>query len=201
MLGENSFDLGSMRSVLDFGCGTARVLRHFRNISDLRLTGTDANPKPIKWNRENLPGIDFCVNQLMPSLEFDDRSFDLIYALSVFTHIPIKWQRPWLNELRRVLKPGGFLLCTVLGDEHIVHWLNDQDREQLHCDGALTLDGKHQRASYSSQVLGSWDVYQTRASIRAAFGADFEILSYTSEPAVSGQYTLVLRNGEAGRDD
>src|SRR5712671_2013815 len=130
MLEHCSFDLGLMRSVLEFGCGTGRVLRHFRNIADLRLTGTDANPKPIEWGRKNLPKIDFSRNELTPPLMFEDRSFDLIYALSVFTHIPLEWQRLWLDELWRVLVPGGYLLCTVHGDGPIRSQLNQQDRTQ-----------------------------------------------------------------------
>jgi SAM-dependent methyltransferase len=193
MLEDCSFDLGSMRSVLEFGCGTGRVLRHFRNIAGLRLAGTDANPKPIAWDRKHLPKIDFCQNELTPPLVFDDGSFDLIYALSVFTHIPVEWQRSWLDELRRVLLPGGYLLCTVLGDSYITSQLNQQDRAQLERDGALTLDAKHPRTSYSSQTLGSWDVFQTRDQIRAVFGVGFDILCYTSQPAAAGQETLVLR--------
>jgi SAM-dependent methyltransferase len=103
MLDAYSFDLRSVRSILEFGCGTGRVLRHFRNTSGLRLAGTDANPKPIEWDRENLPNIEFYHNGLTPPLTFGDESFDLIYALSVFTHIPLELQRSWLDELRRVL--------------------------------------------------------------------------------------------------
>ena len=88
MLETWGFDLRSMQSVLEFGCGTARVLRHFRNIAGLRLAGTDANPKSIAWDCLNLPGIDFSENALTPPLKYDDASFDLVYALSVFTHIP-----------------------------------------------------------------------------------------------------------------
>jgi SAM-dependent methyltransferase len=194
LLKRCSFDLGSMRSVLEFGCGSARVLRHFRNIAGLRLTGTDANPNPIEWNRRNLPEIHFYVNELTPPLAFDDRSFDLIYALSVFTHIPLQWQRPWLDELQRILVPGGYLLCTVHGDDDLTfHDLSQQDREQLKRDGALMRDHGHPRISYSSHVLGSWDVFQTRDQVRAAFGTGFDILSYTSKPGVSAQDTLVLR--------
>lgn len=187
------FDLPSMQSVLEFGCGSGRVLRHFRHVAGLRLTGTDANPKPIAWDRINLPGIDFSENALTPPLKYDEASFDLVYALSVFTHIPITAQQPWLKELRRVLRPGGYLLCTVHGDNFINSQLNEQDRVQLQRDGTLTLDRSHPRASYSTQVLGSWDVFQTREQIRAAFGAGFEILCYTDIPAVNGQDTLVLR--------
>jgi SAM-dependent methyltransferase len=193
MLEDWGFDLRSMQSVLEFGCGSGRVLRHFRHIAGLRLAGTDANPKPIAWDCINLPGIDFCENALTPPLKYDEASFDLVYALSVFTHIPIIAQQPWLNELRRVLRTGGYLLCTVHGANLINSRLNEQDRAQLERDGALTLDRSHPRASYSTQVLGSWDVFQTREQIRAAFGAGFEILCYTVTPAIDGQDTLVLR--------
>ncbi len=193
MLEDWGFDLRSMQSVLEFGCGSGRVLRHFRHIAGLRLAGTDANPKPIAWDCINLPGIDFSENALTPPLKYDEASFDLVYALSVFTHIPIIAQQPWLNELRRVLRTGGYLLCTVHGANLVNSRLNEQDRAQLERDGALTLDRSHPRASYSTQVLGSWDVFQTREQIRAAFGAGFEILCYTVTPAIDGQDTLVLR--------
>lgn len=54
ILSDHGFDFASLRSLLEFGCGSSRVLRHFRNISGLRVVGTDANPKPIAWGRRNL---------------------------------------------------------------------------------------------------------------------------------------------------
>jgi len=183
----------AMKSVLEFGCGSGRVIRHFRYIEGLRLAGTDANSKPIEWNRKNLSGIEFDHNELEPPLAYPDGSFDLVYALSVFTHIPLEWQRAWLDELRRVLRPGGYLLCTVHGDDHSSRQLDDQDRATLERDGKLTLDAKNPRASFSSQVLGSWDVYQTRDQVREAFSAGLELLCYTSHEAAAGQDTLVLR--------
>jgi SAM-dependent methyltransferase len=193
MLQQCSCDLRSMRFVLEFGCGSARVLRHFRSIAGLQLAGTDANPKAIAWDDNSLRGIDFYQNELTPPLPFDDGTFDLIYALSVFTHIPLKWQRPWLDELRRVLVPGGYLLCTVHGDTYVRFQLNQEDRLQFERDGALMLDSRHPRASYSSQLLGSWDVFQARDQVRAVFGVGFEIRRYTTEPAAAGQDTLVLQ--------
>jgi SAM-dependent methyltransferase len=183
----------AMKSVLEFGCGSGRVIRHFRYIDSLRLAGTDANSKPVEWDRKNLPGIEFNHNALEPPLAYPDGSFDLIYALSVFTHIPLEWQRPWLDELRRVLRPGGYLLCTVHGDNFINSQLDDQDRAALKRDGKFTLDAKNPRASYSSQVLGSWDVFQSRDQVREVFSTGFELLCYTSQLAAAGQDTLVLR--------
>jgi SAM-dependent methyltransferase len=190
-LEQHSFDLANLRSVLEFGCGSARVLRHFRNIEYLSLAGSDANPKAIEWARRNLPGIYFRINALEPPLPFAEQSFDLVYALSVFTHIPLAWQRRWLEELRRVLRPEGYLLCTVLGSSFVNQMLTAQDQAKLAQAGELTLDSNHPRASYSTQVLGSWDVFQTRDRVREAFGAVFRICGYTN--VADGQDMLVLR--------
>jgi SAM-dependent methyltransferase len=188
-------DATAIQSVLEFGCGSARVLRHFRYIEGLRLAGTDANPTPIEWDRKNLHGIEFSHNRLQPPLSYKDGSFDLIYAISVFTHIPLVWQQAWLDELNRVLRPGGYLLCTVHGDNFINSQLNDDDRVKLQREGNLTLDARSARASYSTQVLGSWDVFQSRDSIRKAFGKNFELVCFEREAVGGsrGQDALVLR--------
>ncbi|MBV8097384.1 MAG: class I SAM-dependent methyltransferase [Acetobacteraceae bacterium] len=188
----HGLDLSKLKAVLEFGCGSARVLRHFRVISGIELTGTDANPKPIAWNRRHLPGINFALNALEPPLPFAEESFDLIYALSVFTHIPLQWQKPWLLELRRIVRPGGYLLCTVHGSNY-AHQLSEHDRNELGRGGAVTFDANSTRASYSSKVLGSWDVFQSRAEVRDTFSDVFELLRYTDEPFANGQDVLVLR--------
>jgi SAM-dependent methyltransferase len=189
---------GASTPSLTFGCGSARVLRHFRCIRDLYWAGTDANPKPIEWARGNLDGIDFRINQLEPPLPFEDGSFDVIYALSVFTHIPLEWQRPWLEELRRVLRPGGYLICTVLGVDYVRQMLSSDDQARLQQDGELVLDRNDPRASYSTKVLGSWDVFQQREQVRDVFGSVFAIRRYTDvtteqDMLVMGQDMLVLQ--------
>jgi SAM-dependent methyltransferase len=186
MVEEYGADATAMRSVLEFGCGSARVLRHFRHIEGLVLAGTDANPAPIQWDGENLPGIEFSHNGLQPPLSYKDESFDLIYAISVFTHIPLVWQRAWLDDLRRVLRPDGYLLCSVHGESFFNSMLNHEDQLKLQREGNVTLDAKNPRASYSSQVLGSWDVFQSREEILKAFATNFELLCYEPE-AVGGR--------------
>jgi SAM-dependent methyltransferase len=57
----------------------------------------------------------FEVNRADPPLDFPDDTFDLVYSYSVLTHLSAERQKPWVAELRRVLKPGGYLLVTVHG--------------------------------------------------------------------------------------
>ena len=41
-----------------------------------------------------------------------DKSFELVFLISVFTHLRAKKVRHYLDEISRVLKSGGRCLCT-----------------------------------------------------------------------------------------
>ena len=111
--------LGSKSRVLDFGCGCGRVMRYFRDSRPVLLYGTDIDEQAIAWCKENLAEFaSFTVNDEWPPLPFDDGFFDLIFSVSVFTHLPETMQTAWLEELRRVSKPGGLVLLSVCG-EHL----------------------------------------------------------------------------------
>jgi SAM-dependent methyltransferase len=106
--------LTEVSAVLDFGCGCGRVTRYW---SDHRGTvaGSDVSAEAVGWCRANLPFARFETNGLEPPLAFADSSFDLVYALSVFTHLTAELQSAWRDELHRVLRPGGRLLLTTHG--------------------------------------------------------------------------------------
>jgi SAM-dependent methyltransferase len=101
--------------VLDFGCGPGRVAQWFQRINPAtNVHGCDIDPEAIEWASANLPGI-FVNNGFEPPLPYSEKKFDLIYSISVFSHLPEELQFRWLEELRRVTKPGGYLLLSVHG--------------------------------------------------------------------------------------
>ena len=116
-------------SILDFGCGCGRVTRYWADFSG-SVAGSDVSRKAIDWCRENLGFASFLHNGLAPGLETDDDSFDLIYALSVFTHLTDGLQLAWRDELHRVLRPGGRLLITTHGRSYLSR-LDTSEREQF----------------------------------------------------------------------
>jgi SAM-dependent methyltransferase len=108
------FSFTGMR-VLDFGCGAGRVLRQFASEAESgEFWGCDLYEPTVAWLEENLsPPFRFYVSAERP-LPHPDGYFDLVYAISVFTHITGDWAE-WLLELRRILKPDGLLLATFIG--------------------------------------------------------------------------------------
>jgi Methylase involved in ubiquinone/menaquinone biosynthesis len=105
------------KHVLDFGCGSARVLRHFEHEAQGgRFWGCDIDQPSIEWGESKLnPPFRFFVNGLLPPLPLPDHALDLIWAMSVFTHIADQWAA-WLLEMHRLLGPGGVLIASFLGE-------------------------------------------------------------------------------------
>jgi SAM-dependent methyltransferase len=104
------------KRILDFGCGAGRTLRHFAGeAATAEFWGCDIDEESVRWMEEHMsPPFHVFVNGEEPPLEQPDSSFDLIFAISVFTHLTSSWGR-WLVELHRVLKPDGLLLVTFMG--------------------------------------------------------------------------------------
>ena len=105
------------KRVLDFGCGSARVLRHFADEAERGVFwGCDIDQASIEWDESHLtPPFRFFRNGLAPPLSLPARSLDLIWAMSVFTHIADLWS-DWLLEMHRLLADGGVLIASFLGE-------------------------------------------------------------------------------------
>ena len=103
-------EIGEGLAVLDFGCGCGRTLRHFTSTT---IHGCDVDAEAIAWMQRSVAFERFAANRFEPPLPWFEATFDLVYSVSVFTHVTESAQRAWLQELARVLKPGGAALLTV----------------------------------------------------------------------------------------
>ena len=168
-----AFELRDGASVLDFGCGCGRTLLWLaRQFPKVRWHGSDVDAESVEWCRESIPGGIFAVNGPLPPLPFPDDSFDLIYGVSVFTHLSEEHQGAWLPELRRVLKPGGVLLLSF-HSRNVWQPLEDA--------GAVERDGFVFRTSAKLQgILPAWyqTAFQSQPSILSALSAHFSEGTY-----------------------
>ena len=186
VLAKANVALHQCESILDFGCGCGRVIRHLRHLP-AELHGCDTNPVAVDWCDENLPFGRFAVNALESPLEYDAESFDLVYALSVFTHLPRDLQSHWMCELRRVLKPGGVLVVSLHGDAMLGH-LNRAERADYRAGRLVVRVGELAGTNHCA-------AFHPPAFVRSVLAAGFEVLTMAPEGATGNppQDAWVLR--------
>jgi SAM-dependent methyltransferase len=99
---------------LDFGCGWGRFLRFFwKDVAPANLHGCDINSAILQVCHETaVPGT---LERIHPggSLPYPDAHFDAVMAYSVFTHLPEHEHRIWMDEFKRVVRPGGVVALTL----------------------------------------------------------------------------------------
>lgn len=92
------------------GCGNGRFYELLKNTD---YTGIDSSEKLIQIAQKKYPQANFRVADSL-NLPFKENSFDKIYSIAVFHHIPSKELRiKFLKECQRVLKKDGKLILTV----------------------------------------------------------------------------------------
>ena len=121
------FNANQKISMLEWGCGPARVIRHVPNLLlNSNIHATDYNMHSIDWCERNIEEVSFHLNSLTPPLDFTDDYFDVVYAISVITHLSRSSILLWFKELSRVLKPNGLLIVTSNGKSCLKYLLPDE---------------------------------------------------------------------------
>lgn len=178
------------KRALDFGCGAGRTLRHFLpEAESAEIWGCDIDADSIQWlNRELCPPFHVFRNEVVPPLPVESAHFDLIWAISVFTHLVESWSA-WLLELHRVLKPGGLLLATFMG-EGMTEVIAGEDWREERVGMNVLKYGQH-------WDLGGPMVLHSPWWIREHWGRAFEVLHITEKGFGTdtdvGQGVAVLR--------
>lgn len=175
------------KRVLDFGCGAGRTVRHFlRDAAQAELWGSDIDGPSIAWLRQNLsPPLHVTQNGSEPPIGFEYGTFDLIWALSVFTHLTDN-SLPWLLELHKLLKPGGLLIATYMGrwnGEVFTHEPWDDDQV------GMTVLRHHQGWEEGGPMVLMSDWW-----VRAHWGRAFEIVEVL--PQMHGQTWILMEKRE-----
>jgi ubiquinone/menaquinone biosynthesis C-methylase UbiE len=183
-LEKNYCSITQFRNVLDFGCGCGRVMRHWSNVTGPQFYGSDYNPLLIDWCNQHLPFARFSVNELAPPLKFDDGKFDFLYAISVFTHLTLPLQQAWMNELRRVLTPGGYCMITLLGKRQLGRMTPEEQREFL----AGNLVVQHTKVPGTNTCLA----FHPESYFRKNLTEGFEVVDYIPGGAEDASYQDVF---------
>jgi 2-polyprenyl-3-methyl-5-hydroxy-6-metoxy-1,4-benzoquinol methylase len=112
--------LKDFQYILDFGCGCGRIIRAMKTrLPHSIFCGTNIDNEAIKWLKKYYKKYgEYDINPYWLPSVYGENQFDFIYCISVFTHLPEDLQFAWLEELKRISKPGAYLICTTHGKKH-----------------------------------------------------------------------------------
>jgi SAM-dependent methyltransferase len=178
LLREQGDAIDALDAILDWGCGCGRVMRHWSRLPRTRVFGCDINRRMVEWCAANLEFAEVSVTGLEPPLPYEQSSFDLIYAFSVFTHLSEDLQHEWIRECLRVLKPGGYLMLSTMGEYYLsLQRLTEAERDAF-ANGRLVV--LYQRAAGTSLC----SAYHPPTYVRDQLASEFDVVAF--RPAVEG---------------
>ncbi|MEH6758064.1 MAG: class I SAM-dependent methyltransferase [Parasphingorhabdus sp.] len=102
--------------VLELGCGGGINLQFYDRVKVDKLTGLDPSAELLDYTRSEAKALGFemdILNGIGEAMPFDNDSFDTV--LTTFTLCSVQDGKQVLNEMRRVLKPGGKILFLEHG--------------------------------------------------------------------------------------
>ena len=179
---------------LEWGCGWGRLTRTMVAMRTFHeMWGIDIDHDNLEWAQANIPGARFKHVPLSPPTDLPTDYFDLVYAVSVMTHLTRQAQAEWLEEIRRVLRPGGLALLTFHGASAAAFasaYLSDRVMKNFRTRGFD--DGT--ACDQLDSIIGAGyyrNTFQTHADVRTHWGRHFKVIE-TLESAVGFQDVAVL---------
>lgn len=100
---------------LEFACGYGCLTRHLsKTLPEYKIISSDIHPQANQFLVDNF-GASIVQSTSTPEEFPRDIAYDIIFALSFFSHMPrATWSR-WLAALTDRLKPNGMLIFTTQG--------------------------------------------------------------------------------------
>lgn len=120
ILAQNNVRVGHKTNIFEFGVGCGRIARHFLGSNIGSFQGSDVDDQLTSWCTDVLANKDarfsFFKNEYFPPLAVKESTIDILFSISVFTHMQKAAQEAWLREMSKPIKPGGHLLLSIIED-------------------------------------------------------------------------------------
>ena len=127
---------GKPMKILDVGCGIGGATRRLASkcvgsaseVTGITLSAKQAERATALAAAQNIPNAKFRVMDAL-AMEFEDDSFDMVWACESGEHMPDK--KRYVEEMVRVLKPGGTLVIATWCQRHEPPALTTEEKSKL----------------------------------------------------------------------
>ncbi len=106
--------LDGIPDLLEFACGYGMVTRHLAKEEGINLWSCDIHPAAVEFLRDEMR-VRALLSARLPELLLLPQSFDVVFVLSLFTHLPITTWCRWLLRLTQAARPHGLIIFTTHG--------------------------------------------------------------------------------------
>jgi len=198
------YDISAQDNILDFGCSTGRVIRNLYSAYEFNAFGCDPREESIKFNKQNFKNINWFQNNEAPPIQ-DNHSlkFDMVFAISVWSHFSSKLALKWFNEFSKLMNKKGRIIFTTHGTRsvyHFHHTLKKMSEEKALERLKVLRDGGFHYMPYPSG--GDLDnkhwgmAFISREWLESSIGDDWMIVNCLPGMAMENQdvYVLERRN-------
>jgi SAM-dependent methyltransferase len=177
------------RRVLEWGCGPGRIIQHLPALLGLpasAFVGVDPNRASINFARAAFADMLFQPIRRDPPTGLPAGGFDLIYGVSILTHLPERAAHAWIGELHRLCAAGGLCVLTLHREGGVD--LSEAERARLAAGGLVERAG----APSGSRAFAA---YHSPAAMERLIDGCFSLVAReTGEIAQAlGQEAWVLR--------
>jgi SAM-dependent methyltransferase len=112
---QAGISLEKVESFFEFACGYGRFTRHLvRFLDPGKITVSDIYKEAVDFQKTSFGVKGFYSESDPRKLKVHSR-YDLIFVASLFSHLPMKTWRPWLNKLYHSLADNGILIFSTHG--------------------------------------------------------------------------------------
>lgn len=178
------------KKILDLGCGTGRHAILLARAGAI-VTGVDFSEEMLAVARTNAAGLNIdIINAEIHAVPLQDQ-FDLILCSLVLSHLPNLL--PAMQEMSRLLRPGGRIIITDLRTDH---WF--RKARKIRKFGTFVTDGyKHTLADYRTAIASSGLVLErlSRIYFDDAIVARFRWFFYLKYIAVGYAFEITKPSG------